>query len=49
MKLSGFENIEGADLSATLLEQYQGSATCYVADCRELPFDDNSKDNKAEM
>jgi ubiquinone/menaquinone biosynthesis C-methylase UbiE len=32
------------DLSATLLERYDGPARCYVADCRELPFDDGSKD-----
>ena len=40
----GFTDIQGVDLSDTLLEQYSGNATCYVADCRELPFDDNSKD-----
>jgi ubiquinone/menaquinone biosynthesis C-methylase UbiE len=40
----GFTQIEGVDLSASLLAQYQGPARCYVADCRELPFPDKSKD-----
>ena len=40
----GFRNLEGVDLSATLLAQYSGSATCYVADCRQLPFPDQSRD-----
>jgi len=40
----GFSNLEGADLSANLLGLYQGPAQCYVADCRDLPFDDGSKD-----
>ena len=40
----GFRDLEGVDLSATLLAEYQGPAKCYVADARELPFDDASKD-----
>lgn len=40
----GFRNLEGADLSANLISQYSGPAKCYVADCRKLPFDDQSKD-----
>jgi len=40
----GFENLEGADLSANLISQYDGPAKCYVADCRKLPFDDSSRD-----
>ena len=27
-----------------LVSQYQGNATCYVCDCRQLPFADQSKD-----
>jgi SAM-dependent methyltransferase len=40
----GFTQVEGVDLSASLLAQYHGPARCYVADCRELPFPDKSKD-----
>jgi SAM-dependent methyltransferase len=40
----GFTNLEGVDLSATLLEEFTGAATCYVADCRKLPFADRSRD-----
>ena len=40
----GFSSLEGVDLSESLLSRYQGSATCYVADCRQLPFGDASKD-----
>ena len=40
----GFARIEGVDLSAALLAQYCGPARCHVADCRTLPFNDNSKD-----
>jgi ubiquinone/menaquinone biosynthesis C-methylase UbiE len=39
-----FCNLEGADLSANLISQYNGPAKCFVADCRELPFDDRSRD-----
>ena len=40
----GFRNIEGVDLSPHLLGNYRGDATCYVCDCRNLPFADHSKD-----
>jgi len=40
----GFHNLEGVDLSARLVAQYTGEATCYVGDCRELPFAKGSKD-----
>src|SRR4030095_1894668 len=31
----GFVNLEGADLSASLISQYSGPANCYVCDCRK--------------
>ena len=40
----GFCNLDGVDLSAALLHQYHGPARCFVHDCRELPFDDCSRD-----
>ena len=40
----GFHRIEGVDLSSRLLTQYKGFGTCYVADCRQLPFADHSRD-----
>jgi ubiquinone/menaquinone biosynthesis C-methylase UbiE len=40
----GFVQIEGVDLSAALLSQYSGVARCHVADCRNLPFDDHSRE-----
>ncbi|MFH1303378.1 MAG: class I SAM-dependent methyltransferase [Planctomycetota bacterium] len=40
----GFHSIEGVDLSPHLLEQYRGSAQLYVADCRDLKFEDHSRD-----
>lgn len=40
----GFTQLEGADLSASLLSLYKGPATCHVADCRALPFPDETKD-----
>ena len=40
----GFNNLEGVDLSEKLLQQYRGKARCHVADCRDLPFDDATKD-----
>jgi SAM-dependent methyltransferase len=40
----GFRQIEGVDLSPTLLAEYKGAAKCYAADCRELPFENRSKD-----
>jgi ubiquinone/menaquinone biosynthesis C-methylase UbiE len=40
----GFSQIEGVDLSPRLLAQYHGTARTTVADCRELPFGDGTKD-----
>jgi SAM-dependent methyltransferase len=40
----GFRNIEGVDLSPRLLAEFSGEALCYVGDCRELPFADQTKD-----
>ena len=40
----GFTAIEGADLSERLLAKYDGSAKCYVCDCRQLPFETASRD-----
>jgi ubiquinone/menaquinone biosynthesis C-methylase UbiE len=40
----GFTKIEGVDLSPRLIAQFKGSAQCTVADCRQLPFPDRSKD-----
>jgi|SRR5215813_10250887 len=40
----GFRQVEGVDLSPTLTAQYKGPGRVYVSDCRELPFDDASKD-----
>jgi hypothetical protein len=40
----GFTKLEGVDLSASLIEQYDGSAKLYVGDCRGLPFGAQSKD-----
>jgi len=39
----GFTNVEGMDLSATLVERYQGPAHCLVGDCRNLPFETGSR------
>lgn len=39
----GFTHLEGVDASPTLLARYRGSARCYVCDCRQLPFEDASK------
>ncbi len=44
LDLLGFKHIEGVDLSPRLVAQYQGSAECYVGDCRQLPFADQTKD-----
>lgn len=38
----GFTNLTGADLSADLLEQYDGPAETRVCDCRALPWPDDS-------
>jgi ubiquinone/menaquinone biosynthesis C-methylase UbiE len=40
----GFTRVEGVDFSPRLLAQFKGSAKCTVADCRQLPFADRSKD-----
>ena len=40
----GFTKLEGVDLSASLIAQYDGSAKLYVCDCRGLPFGAQSKD-----
>src|SRR5882724_10808616 len=40
----GFTHVEGVDVSPRLIAQYRGSAKCFVADCRQLPFTDRSKD-----
>jgi len=40
----GFTRIEGVDLSAALVAKYMGKAKVTVADCRNLPFADGSKD-----
>lgn len=40
----GFTRLAGVDLSAALISQYKGPATLYVCDCRQLPFDESSKD-----
>ncbi|MEL6105620.1 MAG: class I SAM-dependent methyltransferase [Planctomycetota bacterium] len=34
----GFNNLEGVDLSDTLLEEYRGTATLHLADCLDLPM-----------
>ena len=44
LRRMGFANIEGVDSSARLLAQYRGSARVFAADCRQLPFEDLSKD-----
>ena len=40
----GFRQLEGVDLSPRLVAEYEGPARCYVADCRTLPFENQSKD-----
>lgn len=40
----GFTRLEGVDLSPTLASHYCGPGIVRVADCRHLPFDDQSKD-----
>lgn len=40
----GFQHLEGADLSAGLLATYKGTAKCHVCDCRNLPFESESRD-----
>lgn len=40
----GFTRLEGVDFSAALVAKYSGLAKCVVADCRQLPFADASRD-----
>lgn len=40
----GFENIEGVDISAELVNNYSGDAKCTVGDARNLPFADGTFD-----
>ncbi|MEM9646796.1 MAG: class I SAM-dependent methyltransferase, partial [Planctomycetota bacterium] len=40
----GFRNVEGADLSDTLLEKFEGKATLHLADCMSMPFQDQAYD-----
>lgn len=40
----GFQRLEGVDLSENLLGEYEGPAKCYVCDCRQLPFKNQSRD-----
>ena len=40
----GFKNLEGVDLSARLAGEYRGHGKIHVGDCRELPFEDSSRD-----
>jgi len=40
----GFKRLEGVDLSPALVAKFSGPAKCVVADCRQLPFPDASRD-----
>lgn len=40
----GFTTLEGVDISPDLLSEYEGIARLYEADCRKLPFEDESRD-----
>ncbi|HEY7316975.1 MAG TPA: class I SAM-dependent methyltransferase [Candidatus Binatia bacterium] len=40
----GFCEVEGIDLSPSLAAEYAGPGRILVGDCRQLPFEDNSKD-----
>ena len=40
----GFTNIEGTDLSDTLLNEYSGKAVLHLADCCEMPFENDVYD-----
>ena len=40
----GFSNIEGVDLSDTLLKEYRGPATMHLADCLDLPLEEGGYD-----
>lgn len=43
-KRLGFTHVEGLDLSETLLRQYAGDEPLHLADCRDLPFENQSLD-----
>ena len=36
----GFQNLEGVDLSDSLLEEYRGPAKLHLADCLDLPLEE---------
>ncbi|PAY19852.1 methyltransferase type 11 [Rhodopirellula sp. SM50] len=40
----GFQNLEGVDLSDSLLEEYRGPAQLHLADCLDLPLESNRYD-----
>jgi ubiquinone/menaquinone biosynthesis C-methylase UbiE len=40
----GFTNLEGVDLSDSLLEEYQGPARLHLADCLDLPLQADTYD-----
>ncbi|WP_182868928.1 class I SAM-dependent methyltransferase [Stieleria mannarensis] len=40
----GFGNLEGVDLSDSLLEEYHGPAQLHLADCLELPLESDAYD-----
>jgi SAM-dependent methyltransferase len=40
----GFTSLEGVDISGALLSRYDGPAKMFEADCRRLPFENESKD-----
>ena len=40
----GFQNLEGVDLSDSLLEEYRGPAKLHLADCLDLPLEESSYD-----
>ena len=40
----GFTDVEGIDLSPSLAAEYAGPGTILVGDCRQLPFENTSKD-----
>src|SRR6185369_15530507 len=44
LELLGFTNLEGVDISPELVARYEGPAKMHVADCRNLPFEDESRD-----
>lgn len=39
-----FRNLEGVDLSDSLLEEYRGPAQLHLADCLDLPLEENAYD-----